>query len=444
MKKSAMIPFLALSVLMVALHAGAQAAQDESLYPISGLFTPEIEAFPLVSDAPDICSDEGSQMRDAVFAELFKMKFDSQCTSLAIQPARHASGGGELCEFEGLNAFDFSLVEPKPDTHEPLLVSLGLSEYRLNPLALRSVERNISVLSQNIGGRFALWLARSGKYVRMMKNILREEGIPEDMVWLSLIESGFNTRAYSRSRAAGPWQFIASTGKRYGLTINWWVDERRDPVKSTHAAARYLRDLHEMFDSWSLAMAAYNAGENKIKRAIRRTGSKDYWRLLKTRHIRRETKNYVPKFIAARLIAVNPEQYGLSDIRYHEDFTYDEVVLEHAFSLDVLARCAGTTVDVLKGLNPELRRWSTPPVQRYTLRIPRGTREQFLASLPEVTEGQRLSVKVHRVRPGETVSEIAKKYRVPSQAIVSYNKLTRRGFIRAGQRLLIPVSLRVN
>jgi membrane-bound lytic murein transglycosylase D len=439
MKKSFLI---LIPLLMVAFRGETRAGEDKNRHSMAGLFAPKTKAFSLIVDAPDVCSDEGSEMREAVFAELLKMRSEDQCTSFAIQPLRSASGRGEVCEFEDLNAFDFSLVEPVPDDHEPLLVSLGLSDYRLNPLALRSVERNIKVLSQDIRGRFAIWLARSGRYVRMMKNILREEGIPEEMVWLSLIESGFNTRAYSRSRAAGPWQFIASTGKRYGLTINWWVDERRDPVKSTRAAARYLRDLHEMFDSWSLAMASYNAGENKIKRAIRRTGSKDYWRLLKTRYIRRETKNYVPKFIAARLIAVNPQQYGFTDIRYHEDLTYDEVVLEHAFSLDVLARCAGTTVDVLKGLNPELRRWSTPPVRHYTLRIPRGTRERFLANLPAVPEGQRLSVKVHRVRPGDTVSEIAKKYRVPSQAIISYNKLTRRGFIREGQRLLIPVSLR--
>jgi membrane-bound lytic murein transglycosylase D len=442
MKRPFLIPFLMLSLLLVAFRGEAQAAEDKNQHPMTGLFAPETAAFPLVIDVPDVCSDEGSQMREAVFAELFKMKFENQCTSLAIRPLKPASGRGKLCEFKGLNAFDFSLVEPVPDTHEPLLVSLGLSDYRLNLLARRSVERNIKVLSQDIRGRFTIWLARSGRYVRMMKSILREEGIPEDMVWLSLIESGFNTRAYSRRRAAGPWQFIEGTGKRYGLTINWWVDERRDPVKSTRAAARYLRDLHEMFGSWSLAMASYNAGENKIKRAIRRTGSKDYWRLLKTSHIRQETKNYVPKFIAARLIAVNPEQYGFGDIKYHDGFTYDEVVLEHAFSLDVLARCAGTTVDTLKGLNPELRRWSTPPVRHYTLRIPRGTRARFLASLPAVAEGRRLSVKVHRVKPGETVSEIAKEYRVPSQAIISYNKLTRRGFIRTGQRLLIPVSLR--
>jgi hypothetical protein len=325
MKRPFLIPFLMLSLLLVAFRGEAQAAEDKNQHPMTGLFAPETAAFPLVIDVPDVCSDEGSQMREAVFAELFKMKFENQCTSLAIRPLKPASGRGKLCEFKGLNAFDFSLVEPVPDTHEPLLVSLGLSDYRLNLLARRSVERNIKVLSQDIRGRFTIWLARSGRYVRMMKSILREEGIPEDMVWLSLIESGFNTRAYSRRRAAGPWQFIEGTGKRYGLTINWWVDERRDPVKSTRAAARYLRDLHEMFGSWSLAMASYNAGENKIKRAIRRTGSKDYWRLLKTSHIRQETKNYVPKFIAARLIAVNPEQYGFGDIKYHDGFTYDEV-----------------------------------------------------------------------------------------------------------------------
>jgi membrane-bound lytic murein transglycosylase D len=265
------------------------------------------------------------------------------------------------------------------------------------------------------------------------------------MAYLALVESGFNTRAYSRRRAAGPWQFISATGKRYGLKVNWWVDERRDPVKSTKAAARYLKDLYDMFGSWSLAMAAYNAGEGKVRRALRRTRSRDYWGLLSTRYIKRETKNYVPSFIAAKLIATNPEEYGFHDIEYEEDFVFDEVELESPLTLDIVAKCAETKVGKIKELNPELRRWSTPPhVQNYRVRIPRGMRERFLSNLSKIPEGKRFTVHVYRVKRGDTVSEIAQKTGVPQRVITSYNKLNRRGFITVGQKLLIPVGLASN
>ena len=161
--------------------------------------------------------------------------------------------------------------------------------YADNQTASRAVDRNISLFANRIKDRFALYLSRSGKYIDIMQNILRKKDVPEDIVFLSLIESGFSTNAYSIAHAAGPWQFIASTAKRYGLEINWWKDERRDPVKSTEAAADYLKDLHGMFGSWNLAMAAYNAGEGKIMRAIKKSNSDDYWDLLDTKHIRTET-----------------------------------------------------------------------------------------------------------------------------------------------------------
>ena len=329
----------------------------------------------------------------------------------------------------------------------PLIVpvSLDLTSYKLNKRAIRAVERQIEFYSVRMPERFGRYLSRSGKFIRLMKNIMREEGVPEDMAYLPLVESGFNVRAYSRSRASGPWQFIAATGRRYGLKVNWWVDERRDPVKSTRAAARYLKDLHEMFGSWSLAMAGYNAGENRIKRAMRRTRSNDFWGLLRTRHIRLETKNYVPKFIAARIIAVNPEEFGFQYVQYQEDFIFDEVVLKSPLTLDVLAKSAETTVQRIKELNPELRRWSTPPGSKnYKARIPRGMREKFLANLSKIPEGKRYTVHVHRVKKGQTVSHIARRYGVPGRVIIAYNKLNRRAFITVGQRLLVPIGLRRN
>ncbi len=323
-------------------------------------------------------------------------------------------------------------------------VSLDLASYRHHSRASRAVERNIELYTGRLKETFATYLSRSGRYIGMMKEILREEGLPEDMAYLPLVESGFNTRAYSRRRAAGPWQFISATAKRYGLKVNWWVDERRDPVKSTRAAAGYLSDLYDMFGSWSLAMAAYNAGETRIRKALRRTRSHDYWGLLSTSHIRRETKNYVPNFIAARLIAADPAKYGF-DITYEEAFVYDEVRLESPLTLDIVAKCANTTVRKIKEMNPELRRWSTPPdVKNYKVKIPRGMHKKFFKNLSKIPEGKRFTVEVYRVKRGDTVSEIAQKTGVRSRTVISYNKLNRRGFITVGQKLLIPVGLRAN
>jgi membrane-bound lytic murein transglycosylase D len=332
-----------------------------------------------------------------------------------------------------------------PDEDFVVPVSVDLASYTENRRAIRAVERNIELYTGPLKKTFTKYLSRSGKYIRMMKNIMKEEGLPEDMAYLPLVESGFNTKAYSRKRAAGPWQFISATGKRYGLRVDWWVDERRDPVKSTRAAARYLKDLHDMFGSWSLAMAAYNAGEGKVRRALGRTRNGNYWSLLSTRHIRRETKNYVPNFIAARLIAIDPGKYGFLDVAYESDYVFDEVELQSPLTLDVIAKCAESNVNEIKDLNPELRRWSTPPdVQHYRLRIPRGMREKFLLNLSKIPEGKRFTVHVYHVRRGDTVSEIANNTGVPQRVIISYNKLNRRGFITVGQKLLIPVGLAAN
>src|SRR4030042_4244229 len=178
-----------------------------------------------------------------------------------------------------------------------------VEDYSYNELAEEAVKRNITLFTERIREKFSLWLSRSGKYLELMQGILKEKDIPEEIVFIPLIESGFSPYAYSPARAAGYWQFIASTAKRYGLQINWWKDERRDPVKSTVAAANYLKDLYDMFGSWNLAMAAYNAGEGRILKALNKTKTDNYWSLLDTEYLKREPKDYVPKFMAASLIA---------------------------------------------------------------------------------------------------------------------------------------------
>ena len=319
------------------------------------------------------------------------------------------------------------VIAPVPKTDVPASPDPGkenasAASYTSNPVAEKAVEKSITLFTEKIKERFSLYLQRSGEYVELMKDILKAYNIPEDIAFLPLIESGFNPNAYSVARAVGPWQFIASTAKKYGLTIDWWRDERKDPVKSTAAAANYLKDLYDMFGSWNLAMAAYNAGEGKILNALNRSKSDDYWALLNTRHIKKETKEYVPRFIAAKLIAANPRYYGFDDLVYRAPFEYDEVVLGSPIDLDVAARCAETSVDAIKDLNPEIRRWSTPAnVRPYTLRIPFGKKAVFLTNLENIPEEERFSVARYTVKKGDTIKKISNKTEIPASVILELN-----------------------
>jgi membrane-bound lytic murein transglycosylase D len=319
--------------------------------------------------------------------------------------------------------------------HSPKIVE----DYSYNELAVEAVKRHVTIFSEKIRERFSIWLSRSGKYLEMMKDILKEKDVPEEIVFLPLIESGFNPYAYSPARAAGYWQFIASTAKRYGLEINWWRDERRDPVKSTVAAANYLKDLYGMFGSWNLAMAAYNAGEGKILRALNKTNSDDYWALLSTKHIKRETKDYVPKFIAASLIANSPKKFGFDDLEFHEPLEYDLVTLKSPVDIEVIAECAETSENVIKELNPELKRWCTPPdVSEYALRIPDGKKSTFLDKLSQIPEEQRFTVDKYTVKKGDTFKTISRKTGVPLQVILDLNDMEKIIPLTAGAQIYLP------
>lgn len=314
-----------------------------------------------------------------------------------------------------------------------------VADYSYNETAVKEITKNITLFTEKYKERFASYLRRSGKYTELMRDILKKSDIPEQIVFLPLIESGFNPYAYSRARAVGYWQFISSTAQKYGLKINWWRDERRDPVKSTEAAARYLRDLYDMFDSWILAMAAYNAGEGKISRALKKTKTDDYWTLLKTKHIRNETKNYIPKFIAASLIADSPEDFGFEDIEYYPPLIYDTVTLTSPIDLEVAAQCAETSVDIIQELNPELRRWCTPPdVPEYTLRIPPDSRDIFLENLMNIPEEERLTMDAYRVKEGDTFTKIAKKTGFPMQVILDLNNMEKVMLLKIGMKIYIP------
>lgn len=375
------------------------------------------------------------------------------------------------------------------------------------------VKRWIDVFQTRHRKYFALWLARSGRYIPIMQEILADHGLPGELVYQAMIESGFSCRAYSRAAAVGPWQFIRPTGRRYGLKIDMWVDERRDPIKATHAAARYLRFLYEEFGDWYLAAAGYNAGEARIRKALRYSKGDDFWdisgshkltKLVKSGHVHRlrpgqnpstvaakygistaallrangltkssarrlrpgvklvvpgkkgnrtrrvtyrrrfiarETANYVPKIIAAAIIARNPEQYGFDSIDYHDPLVFDTVILPQPVDLKLLSKRIGTDYRTLRDLNPELRHSFTPPGRRdYQLRVPRGSSLAFLSNLASVRAVNIRAVHRHRVARGEYPGLIARKYKVSVQRLLAVNGITNPRAIRVGQMLKVPVS----
>lgn len=313
-----------------------------------------------------------------------------------------------------------------------------LNKYDMPITVNRAVEKNMNYFKYSLYERFGSWLNRSGRYLSLMREIFQEKGLPQDLVYLALIESGFNPYAYSWARAVGPWQFISSTAKRYGLKVNWWVDERRDPVKSTIAAAEYLKDLYELFGSWNLAMAGYNAGERKVLKGLRKIKGGDFWDLRDTRYLKRETKEYVPKYMAATIIAKDPEVHGFV-VDYHEPFQYDEITVNSPIDLEVIAKSAETTIDEIKTLNPELRRWCTPPDQTtYKIRIPVGKKEIFIANLENIPKDERFTGRIYRVKKGDTLDKIAKYFSVSKKNIIYTNSLGKKYKVKPGDVLLIP------
>ena len=282
-------------------------------------------------------------------------------------------------------------------------------------------------------------LDRSGYYRPMIAEIFAEEDMPQDLLYLAMVESAFNSRAMSRAGARGIWQFIRGTGRRYDLRQDFWVDDRFNPEKASRAAARHLKDLYEQFGDWYLVMAAYNSGSRRVERAIRRTGSRDFWVHAKRRVLPRETRSYVPLILAAIVIAKNPEAYGF-DPPTTMPLEYDVERVEYPVDLATAAKSAGVSVEDMKFLNPELRRWVTPlDSKNYALRIPKGTSEVFRAALANIPEAERVRFGTHVVRRGDTLSQIASRYGTTVNALTAANNISRRSLIHPGQVLTVPV-----
>ncbi|MBI2609217.1 MAG: transglycosylase SLT domain-containing protein [Deltaproteobacteria bacterium] len=301
------------------------------------------------------------------------------------------------------------------------------------------VEKFITFFQTRHRKYMQLWLERSHQYLPMMVKVFEENHLPTDLAYLALIESGYNPHAYSRAKAVGIWQFMQATGRRYGLKSNWWIDERRDPVKSTKAAANYLKDLYQIFGSWYLAVAAYNAGEGKILRSVKKHKTDNFWEMAKYRHLKRETKDYIPKFIAAMLIAKDPEKYGFTNLKYQEPISYEEVALTKPVDLHEVAKSIEISYEELKKLNPELKGFSTPlDLDHYTLKVPENKKEIFLVELESIPALKKTDLHQHQVSYGDTLWALSRTYGTSIPQIKKMNNLTS-NVLRIGQRLVIPI-----
>jgi membrane-bound lytic murein transglycosylase D len=320
----------------------------------------------------------------------------------------------------------------------------GRTSYDIPITINADVEHAIDYFTNKIPKRFTIYLARSTRYDALMRGILNQYGLPEDLIYQALIESGFSCTAVSTASAVGPWQFIKGTATRYGLRVDPWVDERQDPLRSTHAAAKYLRDLRAEFGSWYLAAAAYNSGENKIRRALSLYQGNDYWSI--SHHPRsilaNETKEYVPKLLAAAIIAKEPARYGFVDIPYESPLAYDEVTVHAGISISVLARAAGINTSDLAFLNPELKRGVTPPYGGiYTLRVPVGQApivERAYAQLTPAERNVRLVPGLIKAAKGDPSQSLAKSYGVSLPTLVAMNPRLNSGQLKPGQKVLVP------
>lgn len=332
-------------------------------------------------------------------------------------------------------------VEPAEEVAETSADAALLNQAAIEdiPLQMNSdVLRYIEFFTGAGRSTFERWLKRSGKYMELFRTVLQKEGLPPDLVHLVFVESGFNLNAKSYASAVGPWQFMKATSKLFGLNVNQWVDERKDPEKATVAAARYLKHLYGIFGDWPLALASYNAGEGTVLRAIKRQGTTNYWDL----KLPQQTEDYVPQFMAALAITRDPVRYGFSEVELDDPLRFDEIALKGAVDLRAIARLAGCTVDELKELNPAVRNLSVRGDGGVTtLRVPEGKSEIIMAAMQSGQQLPQADLTVrHRVRRNETLRTIAKEYGVNAKELARVNGITKKKPLKRGMLVTIPSS----
>ncbi|MBN2800159.1 MAG: LysM peptidoglycan-binding domain-containing protein [Deltaproteobacteria bacterium] len=436
-----MLTTAALWVLLSALH-GALAQDDTASPEESSEATAASQAQDVgFADAPATAPPPGSLWE---WIARMEGEIPDEATAAAIQElSEEAAAEAALLDDlpDGALPEGFFQDPTKAISNDPLFLDqVDPSEFDIPIVVNDSVRKWVAYFVGDGRKYYARWLARSTKYRPLMYEALEARGMPRDLVYLSMIESGYNPSAYSSAAAAGLWQFIPSTARLYKLRVDWWIDERRDPILATKAGLDFLDELHKMFHGdWELAWASYNTGPGRVRRARISTGLNTYWEIAAANKLHPETANYVPKIMAAAIIGKHPERYGFTDIAYQEPYRVDTVRVDGSVDLDVLAKCAGISRADLEALNPALRRWASPP-DGVDLRLPPGTKDVFVAKLAEVPQSKRVAFVRHRVQKGETLSVIAKRYGVEVSQITKVNRLQNANRIYVGMTLVIPTA----
>ncbi|PYV94499.1 MAG: lytic transglycosylase [Acidobacteria bacterium] len=389
-------------------------------------------ALDLLGNTEYVLSDERLQPEfDKVLAAL---------NSPGLQPTHEEDAGAQKAEPAPID--EVNEVTPPVDANVKAKAEADVRATRSDlPLMLTDpVAGYINYFSTRGKGTLERALTRAGRYRNMIQNVLKEQGVPQDLIYLAQAESGFYPQALSRAGARGMWQFMSSRGRGYGLQRNYWIDERLDPEKATRAAARHLRDLYTQFGDWYLAMAAYNSGPGTVQQAVRRTGYADYWELYNRSVLPKETRNYVPIILAMTIMTKNPARYGLDEIVPERPLLYDTLKLDYSVDLRLVAQCVDVPVSTLLELNPTLLRYVTPKDQEFGLHLPPGTKTAYLSAIEPIPPEMRVWWRYHKVAPGDTLSSIARAYRTSPKAIAQENNLQTETDFDADSKLVIPIT----
>ncbi len=400
----------------------SESAEESSPQPLLEVGVPAVS----VDEATDPSHNE--LLADSLFEEVVEENFAEQAEPL---------DAATLADNQLLQGVD---QNPPEDPGQTLALQEPVYDFPV--VENEKVRYYVDYYTGRARKTFKIWLERSGRYLPMMREIFAEAGLPKDLAYLAMVESGFNDKAYSWAHAVGPWQFIESTGRRYGLKNDWWHDERRDPEKATRAAAHFLSDLYKSFDGdWYLAVPSYNAGPGKLRQAVKRYKTRDFWELSRGKYLKAETKNYLPKLLAVILIAKQPENYGFTDLEYQEPIAYETMALPSSTDLEVLARLSGSDYSSIKKLNPELKRWCTPPASKgFEVRLPVGSQPLFSEKYAQLPKRERANYVRHKVKSGDTLLALSHRYGVRVTDIKRLNSIKNSRTIQIGTNLIVPLN----
>jgi membrane-bound lytic murein transglycosylase D len=390
-------------------------------------------AFNMLVEAPDSIRDD--ERLDAEFEKIVEGVNSLEMAGLKVGDG-FTEQKSEPAPIDEANDVTFP-VDPRIKAQAEAQIKETHSDL---PLVLNdTVASYINYFSTRGRGTLEHGLTRAGRYREMIERTLRDEGVPQDLIYLAQAESGFQPVALSRASARGMWQFMSSRAAGYGLQRNWWVDERQDPEKATRAAAHHLHDLYNQFGDWYLAMAAYNSGPGVVQAGVERTGYADFWELYRRGVLPKETKNYVPIILAITIMAKNPAQYGLDHITPEPAIKADRISIDYPVDLRLVAECVDSSVENLRELNPALLRMTTPREGHFDLALPPGTKDKFLTNIASIPVDMRTWWRYHTVTQGDTLAEVARRYHTSAATIAEVNSL-HGSELTADAKLIIPIA----